>query len=277
MGQHGWPDVPEDTRAQIERLTVLLRAHIGDDLVGIYLHGSLAMGCWNPSQSNVDLLVVAERSMPISTKWRVAQVLLRLSRAPSPIEVSFLMAPDLERWSHPTPFDLHYSEDHRLRFEHDLRSGGWKEWGSKRDCDADLAGHVTVTRARGICLWGKPIDEVFPDVPAGDYLASILADVEWARGREEIPVDHRLLNLCRVWAYVRDGLVVSKDEGGEWALDALPAGLRGPVAEALDVYRGEAAPAGIEYERVDETSGYMRRNIEELAGARTGSPADKEE
>lgn len=277
MRQCGWGDVPEETRAQIERLIVLLRAHIGDDLVGIYLHGSLAMGCWNPSRSDIDLLVVAERSMPISTKWRVVQVLLRLSRAPSSIEASFLEARDLEPWSHPTPFDLHYSEDHRHRFEHELRSGGWKEWGRARDRDGDLAGRVTVTRRRGICLWGRPIDAVFPEVPPGDFVASILADLEWARGREDVPTDYRLLNLCRAWAYLRDGLVVSKDEGGGWALDVLPAGLRGPIAAALAVYRGEASGTAIEYGDVDGASRYVWRSIEELAGALTGSPADKEE
>ena len=30
----------------------------GKDLTGVYLHGSLAMGCFNPQKSDIDLMVV---------------------------------------------------------------------------------------------------------------------------------------------------------------------------------------------------------------------------
>ncbi len=276
MAQHAWSDAPPDVRAQVERLIVLLRAHVGDDLIGVYLHGSLATGSFSPARSDIDLLAVTERRMPISAKWRVAQVLLRLSGAPSPIEISFLHAGEIRPWSHPAPFDLHYSETHRRRYENDLRSDGWKNWNREVHVDEDLAAHVTFTKARGICLWGKPIDEAFPDVPEGDYVASLLADLEWARAREDVPTDYRLLNLCRVFAYLRDGGILSKDEGGEWALGALPEKLRGAIGDALGVYRGDVSGTAIEYEGMEGASTYMERKIDDLAGART-SPSTKEE
>ena len=31
---------------------------LGENLVGIYLHGSLAMGCFNPQKSDIDLIIV---------------------------------------------------------------------------------------------------------------------------------------------------------------------------------------------------------------------------
>jgi predicted nucleotidyltransferase len=276
MTQHSLSDAPPDVRAQIERLVVLIRAHVGDDLLGVYLHGSLAMGCFNPDRSDVDLLTVSGRRLPISTKWRLAQVLLRLSGAPSPIEVSFVEDAVLRLWRHPSPFDFHYSETHRHRLEEDLRSGAWKDWNRPAERDADLAAHITVTKARGVRLWGRPISEVFPDVPKCDYVASLLEDLEWARGRDEVPPDARLLNLCRVWGYFREGKILSKDEGGTWALGLAPEQLRGTIDQALRVYRGEAPVGSIEYEGMRSTSTYLERKVEEAAGARTGSPAKEE-
>ncbi len=34
-----------------------------DNLIGIYLHGSLAMGCYNEKKSDIDLLVVVENDL----------------------------------------------------------------------------------------------------------------------------------------------------------------------------------------------------------------------
>lgn len=270
MPQHGWIDAPLDVRAQVERLVVLLRAHVGDDLLGIYLHGSLAMGCFNPARGDVDLLVVAERPMPISTKWRVAQVLLRLSGAPSPIEISFLHRAQLNPWTCPTPFDLHYGEPHREQYEHDLRSGGWKDWNRQVLRDQDLAGHVKIARCRGVCLWGEPIEDTLPEVPRADYLASVLADLAWARDRAGVTLDYRLLNLARAWGYLETDVVMSKDEGGVWALGELPERHAPPIEAALRLYRGAAGAAIPGDESILETVEYMERRIEGLTSVRAG-------
>lgn len=268
MAQHGWVDAPADVRAQVERVVVLLRAHVGDDLVGIYLQGSLAMGCFNPAASDVDLLVVAERPMPLSMKWRVAQVLLRLSGAPSPIEISFLHRGQLDPWTHPTPFEFHYGESHREQYEHDLRSGGWKDWNRPVLRDEDLAGHVKVTRCRGVCLWGDAIEDAFPEVPRADFLASILADLEWSRDRAGVTLDYRLLNLARVWGYLETGAVMSKDEGGVWALGELPTRHAPTIEAALRMYRGIAGAAILDDESILETVEHMEHRIEELTSVR---------
>ena len=39
-----------------------------DNLVGIYLHGSAVMGCFNPAKSDIDLSVVVKDSMSDSDK-----------------------------------------------------------------------------------------------------------------------------------------------------------------------------------------------------------------
>jgi streptomycin 3"-adenylyltransferase len=224
------------------------------------------MGCFNPARSDVDLLVVTERPMPIATKWRVIQVLLRLSGAPSPIEISFLDRGQLRPWSHPTPFDLHYGEAHREQYERDLRSGGWKDWDVRSQRDDDLAGHMKVARCRGVSLWGAPIDEILPEVPRSDYLASVLADLRWSRDRAGVTLDYRLLNLARAWGYLRTDAVMSKREGGEWALAALPEEYAAPIKTALRVYGGDAKGYILDDESILETVEYLEQRVEELAG-----------
>ena len=39
------------------------RKILGDNLTGIYLHGSAAMGCFNPKESDIDLLVVVKDAL----------------------------------------------------------------------------------------------------------------------------------------------------------------------------------------------------------------------
>ncbi|HEX7022497.1 MAG TPA: nucleotidyltransferase domain-containing protein, partial [Trueperaceae bacterium] len=137
-----------------------------DDLVGIYLHGSLAMGSFNPARSDVDLLVVTDRPMGLEVKRRMMALLLDRSKKPAPIEISFLCAPNLRPWRFPTPYDLHFSEDWRQRYEADLAHGAWRQEPDGERTDPDLAAHITVLNRRGLCLWGKPIADVFPEVPA---------------------------------------------------------------------------------------------------------------
>ena len=39
-----------------------------DNLVGIYLHGSAVMGCYNPAKSDIDLIIVVKDSIEDSVK-----------------------------------------------------------------------------------------------------------------------------------------------------------------------------------------------------------------
>src|SRR5579871_2778969 len=100
-------------------------------LVGVYLHGSLAMGCFNPNRSDVDLLVVTSAGMGAQTKRCIANLLLRSSGQPRPIEISFLYRDQLVPWTYPTPFDFHYSEDWRHCYEADLANGAWMRWNER--------------------------------------------------------------------------------------------------------------------------------------------------
>lgn len=102
--------------------------------------------------------------------------------------------------------------------------------------DIDLAAHFTIIRNYGIVLWGEKIENIFAPVPKQNYLESICADIENAT--EDIleqPI-YITLNLCRVLAFVREGLYLSKEQGGKWGMEHLPLEYHSIIVEALECY-----------------------------------------
>lgn len=219
------------------------RAVLGNDLAGVYLHGSAAMGCFNPAKSDLDLIVVIDRAMDdmarlayMDTVTRLHNTLRREGAAHSGIEMSVVLRGVCDPFVYPTPFELHFSAAHLSRYLKDPEA----YIREMRGKDRDLAAHFTVIRERGVCLYGLPVEEVFGEVPRADYLDSILRDV--ASAPEEISADpvYYILNLARVLAFVREGLVLSKKEGGEWGLENLPPRYRPLILSALAEYASDA-------------------------------------
>ncbi len=237
MSQYGWSNCPAGIRQQVEGLTAELAAILGPAVCGVYLHGSLAMCCFNPDRSDVDLLVVTREPIDTTMKREVGESLLLWSNAPQPIEISFLAQAHLHPWQYPTPFDLHYSEEWRGLYERHLRTGEWSKWSMVARRDPDLAAHITITNARGVCIHGLPIRDVFPLVPPVDYIASILYDVKEAPDLIKDNPVYAVLNLCRVRRYLHDGAICSKDEAGAWAESVLDDPLAHLVSKALVAYR----------------------------------------
>jgi predicted nucleotidyltransferase len=237
------PNCPPLVAGQITVFALRVRRILGGNLRGVYLHGSLALGCFNPAGSDIDLLVVTQRPMPVATKRLLAEAVLRTSNAPRPLEISVVHTRQSHPWRHPTPYDFHFSEAWRARLRHELQDGGWRRWNDEERFDGDLAAHFTMTRQRGVWLWGEPIARVIPAVPVADFEDSIVSDLDWARARAAQSPVYGILNHCRVYAYVAEGHIYSKWEGADWAIERVPAEFRALVSSALDAYQGSGAAA----------------------------------
>lgn len=238
MTQYGWATAPATVRDQVNGFTAGVADALGDNLIGVYLHGSLAMGCFNSACSDIDLLIVTRESLSEMAWLALAETTLRYAEQPHPLELSALPLSALHPWQYPTPFDFHYGDDWRERIARCLTGGVRDTTLYGTAADPDLAAHVMVTRHRGICLTGQSIPDVFPDVPRADYLDSLLKDFDFARAQlAENPV-YAVLNYCRIYGYVLEGRMDSKDEAGEWAVRQLPA-YAPLIRHALAMYRGE--------------------------------------
>src|SRR4051812_26828701 len=126
MALYSWHNCPIAVREQLDQLVFTLSNSIAEQLVGIYLHGSLALGCFNPHHSDLDLLMIMTERIPLTVKRQIIEVLLACSQRPQPIEISLLSQSQLLPWQYPTPFDLHYSESWRAAYTHDLAEETWQ-------------------------------------------------------------------------------------------------------------------------------------------------------
>jgi streptomycin 3"-adenylyltransferase len=251
---------------QLHALVAALIRMLGHELVGVYLHGSLAMGCFNPARSDLDLLVVTTRPASLNCKCRLVATLLRSSGAPYPIEISFLVERDLAAWQHPFPYDLHFSEHWRSQLRDELASGAWRRWNAAEQRDDDLAAHFTILHARGIVLLGPPIAGLFPTVPSADYRTSIRSDLDWARDRIATDPIYAILNACRVLTYWWTQHVCSKSDGAEWVLGTQDRALddedRQVIQAALDVYCGRNVTFEFNAARTEAAFNSIRKLID---------------
>jgi predicted nucleotidyltransferase len=241
-----------------EELTTILN----DDLAGLYIHGSLAMGGFNPDKSDIDLLVVTKKSITVETKRKLAKFFLNCSNSPYPVEISFINTEQLKGWQHPCPFDFHYSEFWRERYEHDLVGNTHKFLTGSSSTDPDLAAHITILHNRGICVTGKPIAEIFPIVPHSDYLSSIVGDFHECLDRiQEDPI-YCTLNIIRVFWYVKEGVISSKEEAGRWGLATLPKELSGTVNKIIDCYSSGKDDCQFENDELLRFRDYVATNVQ---------------
>ncbi|ALS75863.1 hypothetical protein AUC31_11965 [Planococcus rifietoensis] len=257
---YDWNNCPQELKNFIADLMDGINDMIEQPPVGMYLHGSLAMGGFNPNRSDIDLLLVTKRPLSMHHKQELAHFFLEKSSKPFPIEISSLTLEQLESWSHPTPYDFHFSEYWRERYETELN----KYINNKEKTDGDLAAHFVILKHRGICLAGRPIEEIFPSIPQQDYLASILEDYEECLEKiHEKPV-YCTLNLVRVYRYVKEGKICSKQEAGKWGQLNLPKPFTAVIRQAAEAYELDCPEAAFVQNDLSAVRDYLRDEVELL-------------
>ena len=189
------------------------------NLIGIYIHGSLSFNCFSWEKSYIDLFVIIKENINLKQKEQLITVLLENEKN-SPkkgFEMSVILEKYCKNFIYPTPYVLHYSNTYKDEYKKNLTLLCEKLQGT----DPDLAAHFTITKIKGFCIYGKDINEIFGNVNEEYYLKSILNDVE--NVEIEIINDpvYFFLNLCRVYAFIQEKLILSKEDGGLWGLKNL--------------------------------------------------------
>lgn len=256
-------EVPAAVREQLDKLTRDLREALADELRGVYLHGSLVLGCFNPQRSDIDVIAVTRRAITSEERNALGVLMLRSSgqkerprQGPCPLEMTLLTDEQLRPWRYPTPFDFHYGESQRERFMAGEFNPLWAE-------DYDLAAHVTVLREAGVALLGPPVREALPFVPEHQYVDSLLRDFGWSR--EVRLALYGILNASRIWATLAERTLHSKLSGGLWALQCAPPRFQGLISRAVAVYRGESEDDKFDADEVSAYMGYVEPIIRSIA------------
>jgi streptomycin 3"-adenylyltransferase len=66
-------DAPREIKLILDEIVRSYYGIFKDNLVGIYLHGSLALGCFNPKVSDIDFLIVARDKLSLEVKREVVK------------------------------------------------------------------------------------------------------------------------------------------------------------------------------------------------------------
>jgi streptomycin 3"-adenylyltransferase len=233
---------------------MVLHPILSDDLVGAYLYGSLAMGCFNPESSDIDLILVVRESLAEEKRRKIIEHLKRVCSEKKRLELSIVGMDVLRKPSYPIMVYLHY-----------------EYWGNslENEMDSEILSNLYTAKKRGFRVWGAPIHAVFSKIPSKYHLRSVIEDIQHTRGHlhenqelagYNVPV-YWVLGSCRILAFVRERRVLSKAEGGQWGLTNLPKKYRSIIQQALACYQGKKKDHVWNEERLNVFADYMTNAI----------------
>lgn len=203
-----------------------LREVLGANLVAAYVHGSLALGAFDPEASDVDFIVATEGDLDAETVERLAAMHEELGDR---LDGSYLPRDVLRRF------------DPSRRLHPHIESRGGKLMVD--DHGGETVIYRYVLRKCGITLAGPPpqelIDPVGPD-ELRDGVRSLLrewwqseASGAWSWFHEAPYRRYAVLTMCRVRYTLAEGDVVSKRAAADWALAHVDASRHNLIARAL--------------------------------------------
>jgi predicted nucleotidyltransferase len=250
---------PENTPKFVRKILTetLSNVHsiLRDNLIGIYLYGSLAMGCFNPESSDIDIILVAKKRLSKNQRKKIIEYLKGVCSKTRRIELSIVSEDVVQNPQYPIMVDLHF-----------------EYWGDifENERDNEILSNLYTTKERGFCVWGMPISDVFSEIPAEYHLRSVMEDLLHTRkylhdspksvGYD--PAVYWVLGSCRILAFIRERKVLSKLEGGQWGLANLPKEYHGLVKEALFYYQGKKKEHIWDHEKLEAFADYMNRVIQ---------------
>lgn len=251
-----------DVREYLAALTDRGQALLGDDLVGVYAAGSIALDAYEPGRSDIDVAIVVAAALDVSTKQAVINA-LRTESLPCPargLELVVYRSEVAAAGGSDPGFEVELNTGPQMAFRAtfagtDRRTEDGTFW---------YAIDRSILAERGMALTGPPAPEIFRSVSEDDLVALLVASLRWhlamstggsddsgtptgSKPGEESDepaawTDDAVLNACRAWRRVRSGHWFSKVDAGRQVL-LEPADVTAVVRQALDARAGGLPPS----------------------------------
>jgi hypothetical protein len=228
--------IPAQVSALLQDLTEALRVLLGQNLVGIYLYGSLTQNAFNPERSDVDCIVVTHRELTDTQFSQLDGWFNRVSLENpwgARLQTSFLIRDQILTTS--------------------VKGNCLYQFGrlSRVGSDGNPIIWMNVLES-GVVLLGPPADSFVPPITSETLLAALTREVRYLREEivekpdsewRDVPKYrvYAVLTLCRILYSHVYGTVVSKPKATEWAFSALPDRWHAVIAEALAADAGGRA------------------------------------
>jgi len=210
--------IPE-VQALLADLLAGARAILGEELIGLYLDGSLALGDFDPATSDVDFIAAIARPLSPAAFDALAAMHRQMRDSGRPfateVEGSYIPLPALRRHD---PADATFANHER----------GPDEVLKYKLHHSDWVIHRFTVREHGLALFGPPpatlIDPVSPD-DVRRATAEVLRSwwgtagaITYIRAAPAGGLSFIALTMCRALYALERGEVVSKRAAAEWAL-----------------------------------------------------------
>jgi hypothetical protein len=215
----------QELRAYTGELSSRLAGALGDELIGIWLMGSGALGGFDPSSSDVDVLVVSRTRESVAARQAVAD-LIGPPALPCPgqgLEFVWYALADVQPLGDPPAFQLNVNggraRQHKVQF------------GPGDEADHWFVIDLAIGRAAAAALVGPALAEVAAPVPAERLLEALHASLAWHDGFDA-GSPNRVLNAARTIRYLATGGWTNKIAAAHWLAERQPA-LAPALAAAL--------------------------------------------
>ena len=220
-----------DLNGVLERLVEGVQRILAEGLTGIYLQGSFALGDAD-AYSDVDFLVITRDELTQEEFAALDAMHKRLYALESPwaqhLEGSY-MSESQVRQIEPAPTPVPYLDN------------GARDL--SRDTHCNTAVVRWTLREHGVALLGPEPETLIDPVSADQLRAEVRAVmpeyVAWApEGTKAGPMSrwkqpYLVLSMCRMLHTLRNGVIASKLEAGQWALETLDPAWRPLIQAAL--------------------------------------------
>lgn len=251
-----------DVNTLLARLLADIRSILGTHLVGLYLHGSLAYGDFNPRTSDVDFLIVTESPLPTETFSALKDMHARLFASglawSQKLEGAYIPKNDLRRHDPAHAPVAWLGVDGHFALE--LLGSDWiiQRW---------------ILREKGIILAGPPLAPLIDPVSADDLREAVRGSLrEWwsppfpspERFRSGEYQPYAILTMCRSLYVLEHGMVASKPAAARWAMETLGEPWAGLIEEAAEWREG------MEFDRLEKTLEFICYTLERCRAISNG-------
>jgi len=248
------PTAFPDVNSLIGSFSSQVREILGDQLTGMYLCGSLALGDFNPHKSDIDFVVATAGKLPDELFESLKSMHEKIAGYPSKwaleIEGSYLPQRSLRRYD---PSDSHHP--------HLSRGSGLL---AIEQHDTDWLIQYYILRERGVILYGPEPKSLIDPISPEDLQAAVLGLLWWWEFQlkdtsrvEKSPYQaYAVLSMCRILYTLQSGRIVSKPEAACWVMSALGGRWAQLIDKALNWQPGTLL------DRLDDTLDFIRYTLE---------------
>ena len=212
-------EINPQVRPLIDDILSQMQGILGENLVGLYLFGSLVTGDFDPETSDIDLLAVTATDIDeaefTALQMMHADLALKYPTWEGRIEIAYASRPALRGFK-TQPYKLGIISPGEPFHIVDADPGWLMNW--------------YVVQEKGVTLFGPSPQTIIDPLSNDEYVAAVRRSIAAWRGYElySSRVSHRgaqayaILTMCRgLYTHTHGGLL-SKRQAAEWAQNELP-------------------------------------------------------